>query len=161
MNIAEDFETRLFRKTDLDQVIKINFSCLPENYTQFFFLELYYRFPKSFIVATVDEVVVGYIMCRIERGFSEMRKFKLIGKAHIVSIAVLPEYRRKGVGNALVTKALEGMKEYNVNECYLEVRVSNLSAINLYKKFEFEIVRKIGGYYKDFEDAYVMAKEIQ
>jgi len=156
--LVEGFEIRPFKSSDIDQVVQINLACLPEHYDQSFFFELYYRFPKTFLVATVHDEAVGYIMCRMEHGFSEMRRFNLIKKGHIVSIAVLSEYRRNGLGKALVAKALEGMEEYSVGECYLEVRVSNKPAINLYKKFGFTVVRRIGSYYKDGEDAFVMAR---
>ena len=45
---------------------------------------------------------------------------------------------------------------YKVESLFLEVRVSNTPAINLYKKFGFKIVRRIPYYYRDGEDAYVM-----
>ena len=141
--------------------MKINLECLPENYSQSFYLELYYRFPKTFIVATISNRVVGYIMCRVELGFSEIHRFNIIRKGHVVSIAILPEYRRKNIGKALVTDALNGMKEYNLKEGYLEVRTSNEPAIFLYKKLEFRIVRKLDNYYKDGEDAYVMVQEVK
>jgi ribosomal-protein-alanine N-acetyltransferase len=111
-------------------------------------------------VAIGDHKVIGYIMCRIETGFSEIKRWNLIKKGHIVSIAVLPEYRSSGVGYALLVKALEGMGEYRASESFLEVRKSNVAAINLYKKLDFKPVKSINGYYKDGEAAYVMARSI-
>jgi len=49
------------------------------------------------------------------------------------------------------------MESYGAKECYLEVRTTNVSAVNLYKKMRFEVARTIRGYYADGEDAYVMA----
>jgi ribosomal-protein-alanine N-acetyltransferase len=158
--LTEGYGIRLFSTLDLDQVTKINLSCLPENYTHSFFLNLFSRFPKTFVVVTTKDGVVGYIMCRMEFGFSEIQKFSLVKKGHIVSIAVLPEYRNKGLGKALVERALMGMKDYNVREGYLEVRVSNVVAINLYQRLGFEVARKIENYYKDGENAYVMTRKI-
>ena len=51
----------------------INFECLPENYSSSFYRELFSRFPETFIVAEADDEVQGYIMCRVERGFSKLR----------------------------------------------------------------------------------------
>jgi ribosomal-protein-alanine N-acetyltransferase len=99
-------------------------------------------------------------MCRMEFGFSEIQKLTLVKKGHVVSIAVLPEHRSKGLGKLLVERALMGMKEYKVKEGYLEVRVSNISAITLYKKLEFRVARKMDHYYKDGENAYVMVRKI-
>jgi len=158
--MIEHFEIQLFEEKNLEEVAYINWTCLPENYSRTFFLELYHRFPKTFIVAVVDHKVIGYIMCRIETGFSELKRWNLIKKGHIVSIAVLPEYRSSGVGYALLVKALEGMGEYRASESFLEVRKSNVAAINLYKKLDFKPVKSINGYYKDGEAAYVMARSL-
>jgi [ribosomal protein S18]-alanine N-acetyltransferase len=84
----------------------------------------------------------------------------LIRKGHVVSIAVMPQHRRKGVAKALITKALEGMEYYKAKQCFLEVRVTNDAAISLYKKLGFEVTRTLNGYYSDGEDAYVMTKRI-
>jgi ribosomal-protein-alanine N-acetyltransferase len=138
----------------------INRACLPENYTDYFFLDLYRRFPESFIVAEQNGEIVGYIMCRIELGFSNFGFSGLIKKGHIVSIAVLPEFRRKGIAKALINRAMEGMKLYKAKQCFLEVRVSNVPAVNLYKSLGFQITKTIHGYYADGEDAYVMSKKL-
>jgi ribosomal-protein-alanine N-acetyltransferase len=145
---------------DLQTVMHINRVCLPENYTDFFFIDLYRRFPETFIVAEENGEVVGYIMCRIEMGLSNFGFSGLIKKGHIVSVAVLQQHRRKGIGQALITKAIEGMRLYNAKQCFLEVRVSNTQAIELYKKLGFQITRTIHGYYSDGESAYVMAKKL-
>ncbi len=145
---------------DLQKVMFINRACLPENYTDYFFLDLYRRFPESFIVAEQNGEIAGYIMCRIELGFSNFGFSGLIKKGHIVSIAVLPEFRRKGIAKALINRAMEGMKLYKAKQCFLEVRVSNVPAVNLYKSLGFQITKTIHGYYADGEDAYVMSKKL-
>jgi ribosomal-protein-alanine N-acetyltransferase len=158
--LQETFELRKFAANDLQSVIHINRICLPENYTDFFFIELYHRFPETFVVAEKDGEVVGYIMCRIEVGLSNFGFGGLIKKGHIVSVAVLPAYQRKGIGTALITKAIDGMRLYNAKQCFLEVRTTNDAAIQLYKKLGFKVTRTIRGYYADGEDAYVMSHEL-
>jgi len=148
---------RQFIPDDLPQVIEINRICLPENYNSTFFLDIYGNCPDAFLVAEVNGKVVGYIMCRLEHGLSETRRFSLVKKGHIVSVAVLPEYRRAGMGNALVTETLRALSKHKAEECFLEVRVTNESAINLYKKLGFSIIRKVSHYYFDGADAYVMS----
>jgi len=143
--------------------VHINQRCLPENYSNGFFMDLYEKFPETFIVAEADRVIVGYVMCRIERSFSSLslRPFSISKKGHIISIAVLPGYRSKGVGSALVEEALEAMSaHYDAEHCYLEVRVSNTGALNLYRKLGFEVERTIGGYYSDGENAYIMGRQV-
>ncbi|MEM2518912.1 MAG: GNAT family N-acetyltransferase, partial [Nitrososphaerota archaeon] len=78
-----------------------------------------------------------------------------------ISIAVLPEYRRAGIATALMEKAMEALKNvYGCSEIFLEVRVSNTPAINLYEKLGFIKIERIKNYYLDGEDAYLMAREL-
>jgi ribosomal-protein-alanine N-acetyltransferase len=154
------FKLRKFTPDDLQSVMQINRLCLPENYLDFFFMDLHQRFPQTFIVAEEDGKIVGYIMCRIEIGLANYGLGGLIKKGHVVSIAVLPKGRRKGVAQALMNSAMEGMCYYKARLCYLEVRVTNEPGVTLYKKLGFEVSRKINGYYSDGEDAYVMTKKL-
>ena len=158
--MQKTFTLRNFEPSDLEQVMQINRLCLPENYTSFFFLDLYQKYPLTFIVAEEKNKIAGYIMCRIEVGLPNLGHLSLIRKGHVVSIAVLPQYRRKGIGQALMVQALKNMEKYKAKECFLEVRVSNTPAINLYKKLGFTVVRTIHSYYVDGEDAYVMARKL-
>lgn len=158
--MQQTYRLRKFMMSDLERVKHINRLCLPENYTDHFFVDLHHRFPETFIVAEEDGNVVGYIMCRTEKSFSIVGFQGLIKKGHIVSVAVLPEYRRKGLGQALACKAMEKMELYKVKQCYLEVRKSNTTAVALYKKLEFQISRTIRSYYADGEDAYLMTKKL-
>jgi len=158
--LQQAFKLRRFSTNDLERVTHINRVCLPENYSDYFFVDLHHRFPETFIVAEENGEVVGYIMCRIETGLSGLSFRGLIKKGHIVSVAVLPQYRRKGMAKALVAKAMENMRLYKAKQCFLEVRATNTSAINLYKKLGFEVTRTIRGYYADGEDAHMMTKKL-
>lgn len=160
MLLENRFSVRRFVREDLESVIQINQLCLPENYNSFFFLDVYHNCPEAFTVAEANEKIIGYVMCRIEHGFSDLRRFKLTKKGHVVSIAVISEYRRMGVASSLMKEAIKGLAVYNANECFLEVRTSNESAIALYKKLGFDIVRTISHYYQDGADAYVMARHL-
>jgi len=81
-------------------------------------------------------------------------------RGHVISIAVLPKHQRQGVGYALMQEAMKAMLHYNAKECYLEVRTSNIPAVDLYKKMGFDIARTIRGYYADGEDAYIMSRKL-
>jgi ribosomal-protein-alanine N-acetyltransferase len=156
--LQETFKLRKFGSGDLEQVVHINRLCLPENYTNYFFTELHRRFPATFLVAEENGEIVGYVMCRIETGLSGFRG--IIKKGHVVSIAVLPKHQHKGIGRALMIKVMENMELYNAKICFLEVRVSNKAAVNLYKNLGFKVSRVIRNYYVDREDAYVMSREL-
>jgi ribosomal-protein-alanine N-acetyltransferase len=157
MVLEMNYSVRRFKPSDLDGVIRINRECLPENYSTLFFMNLYKRFPETFIVAETNREIVGYIMCRIETGIPTFKVLGIAKKGHVISIAVLPEHHRKGIGNQLIQEATRAMANYKAKECYLEVRESNLPAIQLYKKLGFEVARSIRNYYADGEDAFVMS----
>jgi len=160
MTLQMTFTLRPFKPSDLEQVMRINRMCLPENYTSFFFMDLYQRFPETFIVAEENGEVVGYIMCRTETGTPSFKLLGITRKGHVISIAVLPEHQREGIGQELMREAMEAMVNYKAKECYLEVRTTNVSAVNMYRKMGFEVARTIRGYYADGEDAYVMARKL-
>ena len=158
--MQKTFKLRKFVPDDLQNVMQINRVCLPENYTDYFFIDLHERFPETFIVAEEDSKIAGYIMCRVEVGLSNHGFGGLIRKGHVVSIAVLPPYRRKGVAQALINAAVEGMRGYKAKQCYLEVRITNTVGIALYKKLGFEVSKTLNAYYSDGESAYMMSKKL-
>ena len=160
MVLKANYRLRRFKPSDLEGVIRINRESLPENYTTLFFMNLYKRFPETFIVAETNGEIVGYIMCRIETGIPSFKMLGITRKGHVISVAVLPEHQRKGIAHALMQETMQAMVSYKAKECYLEVRTSNLPAIELYKKLEFEITRTIRNYYADREDAFVMTKQL-
>jgi ribosomal-protein-alanine N-acetyltransferase len=158
--IQKNHILRGFGPADLDAVMNINRVCLPENYAPYFFLDTFNTLPEAFVIAESQGQVVGYIMCRLEHGFSDLRKLRFARKGHIVSVAVMPEYRGMSIGYSLVQQALSAMIARHTDECYLEVRVNNYAAINLYKKLGFLVARTIPRYYFDASDAYVMSKTL-
>jgi ribosomal-protein-alanine N-acetyltransferase len=133
---------------------------LPEHYSDYFYYEILREFPNTFLVAELDEELVGYIMCRIEYGLSLLKRFGLAKKGHIISIAVLEEHRGRGVGTRLMHQALDEVKKGSGKECYLEVRVTNKGAIELYTRLGFKITSTLNSYYKDGESAYTMATSL-
>jgi [ribosomal protein S18]-alanine N-acetyltransferase len=152
------YNLRMFQAEDLNRVMSINFECLPENYSSSFYRELYSRFPETFIVAEADGEIQGYIMCRVERGFSKLRSLSPARLLHVVSIAVREQYRRRGIAKALMLEVMKrGAVAYDATECYLEVRVGNDPAIKLYERLNFTKTKRNYGYYLDGEDAWVMS----
>jgi len=159
--VQTTFRLRPFHPDDLERVMDINRVCLPENYATYFFMDLYERFPETFIVVEENGEIVGYVMCRIETGLPDFGLLGISRRGHVISIAVLPEHRRKGIATALMKEAMEGMRAYKAKECYLEVRVTNTPAVNLYEKLGFESSRVVHGYYVDGEDAHIMSLKLR
>jgi len=185
-----DVVIRRAREEDIPYVMEVNVRSLPENYWYGFYKYILERWPEAFLVAEVKGRIVGYAMSRVEtvadpvlrglqselEGGMEAIKARLsrllqplhiktadVGRVgHLVSIAVLEEYRGRGIGSRLLGETIRVMKEvYNVESIYLEVRVSNLVAMRLYEKYGFVKVRRIRGYYMDGEDAYVMVLRLK
>lgn len=96
--------------------------------------------------AVSSKEMVGFIAGDIRR---------LEGVAWIATLAVLPEYRARGIGSALL-QACE--QKISVNRIRLCVRVSNDAAIRLYERFGYDRVGEWSRYYQDGESALVMEK---
>jgi [ribosomal protein S18]-alanine N-acetyltransferase len=148
---------RQFRPDDLSAVVEINRVCLPENYSAYFFMEVFKSCPEAFIVAERENKVVGYIMCRLEFGFSDVRRFRMVRKGHIVSVAVMPGYRRQGIGREMVESAAKALELHGAEECFLEVRTANDEAVKLYKDMGFDTVRTVAHYYHDGADGFLVS----
>lgn len=155
-----DYIIRRCEEKDLISVMDINLIALPEHYSDYFFESILRELPEAFIVAELNDRIVGYIMCKIEFGFSNYRKLGFVKKGHVVSVAVLEQDRGKGIGKALMLEGISGVMSRKSDEIYLEVRVSNESAIKMYEKLGFQIKSKLRTYYRDGEDAYLMALEL-
>ena len=146
--------------SDIIPVMEINLRTLPEHYSDYFYESLLEELPEAFIVAEISGKIVGYIMCKMEHGFSNFKKLGFVKKGHVVSVAVIDEHRGKGFGSVLVEEAVKGIKIRECSEMYLEVRCSNNDAVRLYEKLRFSITQRLKAYYRDGEDAYVMAVDL-
>ena len=98
-----------------------------------------------FLVAADGGTVVGYI------GVQE-----ICGEGYVTNVAVLPPYRRAGIGRALLCAALDGARERECAFLSLEVRVSNTPAISLYTSLGFTAAGRRKNFYRDpAEDAVI------
>jgi ribosomal-protein-alanine N-acetyltransferase len=80
------------------------------------------------------------------------------GEIHIGNFAIHPDFRNQCLGQILLENILDKFKAYK--SAFLEVRKSNISAINLYKKFAFKELYVREKYYSNTEDAIVMYKKL-
>ena len=152
-----EYQVRRCEREDVQAVIDINAETLPEHYSDYFYFEILAEFPETFLVAELGGDIVGYVMCRIEYGFSHLRRLGLARKGHIVSIAVKEQHRGKGVGTLLMHTVQEAMVGKAATETYLEVRLTNSEAISLYQRLGYRVASRLEAYYKDGEAALVMA----
>ncbi|MDQ6724244.1 MAG: GNAT family N-acetyltransferase [Thermoproteota archaeon] len=126
----------------------------------YFFESLLREIPEAFVVAELENEIVGYIMCKLEFGFSNFRKLGFVKKGHVVSISLLEKHRGKNIGEALMIEGINGVVTRKGDEIYLEVRTSNLTAIKLYEKLGFQTKSILKSYYRDGEDANLMALDL-
>ncbi|MDR1361132.1 MAG: ribosomal protein S18-alanine N-acetyltransferase [Rickettsiales bacterium] len=85
----------------------------------------------------------------------------VLDEAELYHIAVHPDFRRGGIANSLLVCMENELKKQSVKKIFLEVRVSNKPAIELYKKNGYEQISVRKNYYYDNgEDAFVMSKII-
>lgn len=156
-----DYIIRRCELSDLIPVMEINLKTLPEHYSDYFYESLLAEMPEAFLVAERQGKLAGYIMCKTEFGFSNFKKLGFVKKGHVVSVAVLEEHRRFGLGRAIIEEAINGVKLKRCDELYLEVRCSNTDAVRLYEKIGFVIKQRLKAYYRDGEDAFLMAIEFE
>lgn len=102
-----------------------------------------------YYVARKDGIIVGYVGMWV-----------ILEEAHITNIAVAPDYRRLGIGQAMLEAMFSKAREKGATRMTLEVRVSNLGAQALYRKLGFADRGTRKGYYTDSnEDAIIMWKD--
>lgn len=103
-----------------------------------------------FLVAKQEEKTVGYVGA-----------FVVVDEVSITNIAVNPECRKQGIAQKLIAELSNKAKEIGGEKIFLEVRVSNVSAIKLYEKSGFVTVGKRKNFYSNpTEDAFIYRKEI-
>lgn len=105
---------------------------------------------RGFLVAEEDGQVAGH--CITKRTGRESWE--------IASIAVQPEYRRRGIGTALLTEALQLFRSRGARQASLEVKIDNKDAQRLYERFGFSVKERLHGYYGPTEDGLLMVRDL-
>lgn len=84
----------------------------------------------------------------------------MVDEAHVTTFAVLPAWRRQGIGARLLLALLDLANDLGATVATLEVRISNMDARRLYERFGFRPVGVRPRYYSDnSEDALIMTTE--
>lgn len=143
-------EIRKAERRQLEEVYRIERASFEHPYPKLLLLWYMAVLGDTFIVAVCDGKVVGYSISAMERR----------GKGHILSIAVSPDFRRRGIGTALLAETIRRLRRRGADRIVLEVRTSNEAAIGLYEKAGFKITGRLENYYGDGEDAYLMELEV-
>jgi ribosomal-protein-alanine N-acetyltransferase len=115
-----------------------------------YFLELYRDCRDVFVVAKVGGRIAGYAVACVEKR-----------NAEIASLAVHPDYRRRGVADALMRHTLRELGAAGARRVELMVRTGNTAGAQLYRSLGFRRVRRVPRYYEDGGDGFLMARAIQ
>jgi [ribosomal protein S18]-alanine N-acetyltransferase len=95
-------------------------------------------------------VIAGFIVAR-----------KLKGEiGHVITIDVLPQARRSGLGSQLMAEAERRLQTAGCHAMFLEVAVNNLAAIQFYKRRGYFVLKTIPRYYQGELDALLMMKRL-
>ena len=122
-------------------------------------LAIYMRRPGAFTLVAESSrgktnnasmtTILGFIV-------SEARR----EEGHIITIDVLPETRRSGIGSSLLHAAEDRLRKAGVVVVELETAVDNATAIQFYKRKDYYVEKTIPGYYSNHLDALVMRKDL-
>ena len=139
------------QKNEVDEVLKIEEKAYGEHHwsKDSFYGELSNNLAYYFSAYDSQGALVGYA-----------GSWQIIDEAHITTIAVEPDMKRKKIGEALLNRILEECYKNMIKYVTLEVRKSNESAIALYEKYGFKSLGVRKGYYQNNnEDALIMWTE--
>ncbi len=141
---------RQMMRQDIEQLVQMEKLCFSDPWSISAF-EYELNNPLSlWLVCVEEEQVLGYIGSQ-----------RVLPEADIMNVAVLPEYRKRGIAKALILKLLDCLHQKGVCQLSLEVRASNFAAISLYEKLGFCQVGRRPGYYRHpKEDALILRKEL-
>lgn len=138
-------------RRDVDRILDIETSSFGhEAWDRSLFDEALEKPPALFLMAKLSGRIAGYAITCIVRD-----------RAELVSIAVFPESRRRGVGEALIRFMLRSLKRRKISVWRLMVRIGNDDAIRFYKGLGFVRVRTVKDYYGPNGDAWAMEMRLQ
>ncbi|HET9870905.1 MAG TPA: ribosomal protein S18-alanine N-acetyltransferase [bacterium] len=137
-------------EVDLDQVVAIERASMPSPWSRELFEEELRRPLAHYFVMEVEGQVAGY-----------MGYWQAPEEAHIINLAVAPEFRRRGLGREMIERCVDYAAGRGSRLATLEVREGNQAAQALYEKCQFRSIAIRKQYYSDnLEDAIVMIREM-
>jgi len=146
-----DLTVRQAERADLLAVVRIERACFSDPWPHDAFERLLDE--PAFLVAEREGAVVGFVVA--DRTPNHGRDI-----GHVKDLAVHPDARGEGIGRTLLRSALTRLRATGVAVVRLEVREGNDPARSLYADEGFEPVRRVGGYYRDGEDALVLVVDL-
>lgn len=97
----------------------------------------------------LNPAIIGFLVAETRRD-----------TGHLITIDVLPQAQRGGVGSRLLRAAEERLLTLHCRRVYLETAVDNLAAIAFYQRHQYSQARIIAGYYSNGVDALILQKDL-
>ena len=136
---------------DVDGVFEVEKDCFEHYWSKGEFEKEMKNDVARYLVADIDGKIVGYVGI-----------WFVAGEGHITNVAVHSDYRGQKIGDILIKHLVKICKDNNIFAMTLEVRVSNIVAQNLYKKYGFKLAGIRKEYYSDNkEDAMIMWSQLK
>lgn len=162
------FGIRQFNKADFDTLWRIDQACFDPQlaYTRPE-LAFYIRRPGAFTLIAESAEELGRAAEQPVRGETKREILGFIvaenrrKSGHIITLDVVAEARRSGVGSGLLRAAEEKLAKAGTGIVALETPVNNLTAIRFYKREGYFVEKTVAGYYSGLLDALVMTKELK
>ncbi len=147
---------RRMRLEDVDQVTLIDHLSFPTPWPRRAYLfELRHNPHARLLVAEKTSGALGQPLI-----VGMLVMWLVLDEAHIATLAVHPDHRRRGIGARLLAQALRLAQREGARSAYLEVRIRNRAAQTLYRRFGFRVTGRRPHYYQDTgEDALLMTLE--
>ena len=148
-----EYDIKPLTRDHLPEVLRLNIRCFRngDNYTKHTFDYLLNQ-PRTLSYRMVTErgEMVGFAFVMVNENSA----------AHITTIGVAPEHRRRGIAEKLLAHVEDALIERDVSTIVLEVRVGNIAAQQLYKRAGYVIAQRINQYYNNGEDCFLMMKAV-
>jgi len=141
---------RTIKTKDMPTIYEIERVSFKEPYHPAYLDNLASYASDTFLVVEENDQVLGYVIATARTDYL----------GHIISVAVHPGHRRKGLGKLLMKNIIDLLARKGISTIRLEVRGDNVVAQSLYKKFGFNLAYVIEDYYSDEEDALVFLKNL-
>ena len=141
---------RNFEEKDIGDIIEIAKRSLHTSYDPRFYISIHELWPSGFLVAEENRRIVGFIAGVMPHE----------SEARILMMAVRRHFRRRGIGRALMNTFINSCTLRGAKRIYLEVRMSNIAAIEFYRSLGFSAGATYPSYYDDGEDALIMWKTL-
>lgn len=149
---------RDYRPEDFSRLLEIDRACFVEGIA-YSARELRHFLSRPLAVRIIGEIGGKIKAFVIADSYRPRRSKERIG--HIITIDVLAEARRTGLGSRLINAAEDKLKESGCTLVLLETAVDNLAAMRFYKKHGYTGIKVLPGYYLDSIDALLMGKKLQ